>query len=87
MTTYYLIDGKRVPVPQSLTPQATTLLLRLYKTESITQREALIDHGIQSLTRRILELRDAGFNIKTERKKHPVTGQRYARYVLVGGAA
>ena len=51
-------------------------------TKSISQREALIDYSIQSLTKRISELRDMGFNIVTQFKKHPVTGQRYARYVL-----
>lgn len=51
-------------------------------TKSISQREALIDYSIQSLTKRISELRDMGFNIITQFKKHPVTGQRYARYVL-----
>ena len=50
--------------------------------KSISQREALIDYSIQSLTKRISELRDMGFNIITQFKKHPVTGQRYARYVL-----
>lgn len=50
--------------------------------KSISQREALIDYSIQSLTKRISELRDMGFNIVTQMKKHPVTGQRYARYVL-----
>lgn len=52
-------------------------------TGSISQREALIDYSIQSLTKRISELRDMGFDILTVIKKHPVTGQRYARYVLV----
>jgi len=52
-------------------------------TKSISQREALIDYSIQSLTKRISELRDMGFNIITQHKKHPVTGQRYARYVLL----
>lgn len=49
---------------------------------SISQREALIEYSIQSLTKRISELRDEGFNIVTVFKKNPVTGQRYARYML-----
>ena len=56
--------------------------LRTTKSHGISQREALIDHGIQSLTKRISELRAAGYNIRTVHKKHPITGQRYARYVL-----
>jgi biotin operon repressor len=62
--------------------QNDILLKHLRKTRSISQREALIDHGIQSLTKRISELRSLGYNIKTVHKKHPITGQRYARYVM-----
>jgi hypothetical protein len=63
--------------------QNDILLKHLKKVRSISQREALIDHGIQSLTKRISELRLMGHNIKTVHKKHPMTGQRYARYVMV----
>lgn len=58
-------------------------LLKHFRTAgSITQREAIMDYSIQSLTRRITELRDAGFNILSVWKKHPVTGQDYMRYVM-----
>lgn len=67
-----------------LTPQARTVLLHLNDTGTITQREAVMDHSVQSLTRRITELRDAGFNILGKWKYHPTTGQRYTRYSLVG---
>lgn len=62
--------------------QNETILTHLRKARSISQREALIDHGIQSLTKRISELREMGYNIVTKHKKHPITGQRYARYVM-----
>lgn len=62
--------------------QNAILIEHLKKTKSITQREALIDHGIQCLTKRIQELRAMGYNIKTVKKKHPITGQRYARYFM-----
>ena len=39
-----------------------------------------MDHFIQCLTKRIQELRDNGYRVKTTVKKHPITGQRYARY-------
>ena len=63
-----------------LTPQAHTVLNHIRNAGSITQREALMDHSIQCLTKRIQELRDCGFKVKTTVKKHPITGQRYARY-------
>lgn len=66
----------------NLTPQATTVLRHIRRAGSITQREALVDHSVQSLTRRITELRDAGIPIKRELRHHPLTGQRYARYSL-----
>lgn len=62
--------------------QNDIILYHLRHAKSISQREALIDHGIQSLTKRISELRDMGYKIKTVHKKHPITGQRYARYVM-----
>lgn len=62
--------------------QLETIANHFRTAKSISQREALIDYSIQSLTKRISELRDMGFDIITQFKKHPVTGQRYARYVL-----
>lgn len=62
--------------------QNEIILNHIRRAKSISQREALIDHGIQSLTKRISELRGMGYNIKTVHKKHPITGQRYARYSL-----
>lgn len=72
-----------VPNKNDLTPQAQKVLAFLEKTGSITQREAIIDLSVQSLTRRITELRDAGYDIEREDRNHPTTGQRYARYFLV----
>jgi hypothetical protein len=62
--------------------QTQVLLKHLRKAGSISQREAIMDHSIQSLTRRITDLRIAGFNIQADWKEHPVTGQRYMRYTL-----
>jgi biotin operon repressor len=62
--------------------QLQTILSHLKRAKSISQREAMIDYSIQSLTKRISELRDMGHNIKTIHRKHPVTGQRYARYMI-----
>lgn len=51
---------------------------------SITQREAMFDYSIQSLTKRISELRNEyGLNIQKVTKRHPVTKQSYARYYLL----
>ena len=62
--------------------QTDIILNHLKKTKSITQREALIDYSVQSLTKQISNLRKMGFNIISTFKKHPTTGQRYARYTL-----
>ena len=66
-----------------LTPQARVVLKHMARAGSITQREALVDHSVQSLTKRISEINGIGIKVTLDRKKHPVTGQRYARYSLV----
>ena len=81
------IKEERTPtvseVAKRLTPQAQQLLGYLIRTGTVTQREALLDLKIQSLTKRISELRDY-FNISSEFKVHPSTGQRYMRYTYEG---
>lgn len=62
--------------------QNEIIYFHLKRAGSISQREALVDYSVQSLTKRISELRGFGVHIITQYKKHPVTGQRYARYVL-----
>jgi hypothetical protein len=62
--------------------QLQVLEKHLMKTKSITQREAMVDYSIQSLTRCITSLRRQGMAIHTVWKKHPITGQRYCRYTL-----
>lgn len=80
---YTLVKAVVAPkAPPRLTPQAHTVLTHITKAGSITQREAIVDHSVQSLTRRITEIRDAGFDIAAEFRYHPITGQRYARYSL-----
>lgn len=63
-----------------MTTQNTLILRHLKKTGTITQREALLDYSIQCLTKRIQELRNVGYDIKTNHKIHPITKQRYAEY-------
>lgn len=62
--------------------QCQAIIDHMKRTGSITMREALLDHGVQCLTKRIQELREGGWRIVSERKNHPVTGQRYTRYRL-----
>jgi biotin operon repressor len=63
--------------------QNQTVLAHLRRAGSITQREALLDHSIQCLTKRIQELRNMGYRIVTRVRNHPLTNQRYARYELL----
>lgn len=65
-----------------LSPQAKTVYKHIKSAGSITQREALLDHSVQSLTRRITEIRKQCIPIISEFKYHPITGQRYARYSI-----
>lgn len=61
--------------------QNQILLKHLQRTGRITQREAIMDHSIQALCRRIKDLREMGHDIVTRMKKHPITGQRYGEFV------
>lgn len=72
--------------PVRLTAQAATVLAHIKRAGGITQREALMDHSIQSLTRRITELNRAGFITERTFNFHPLTSQRYARYSLKAAA-
>ncbi len=67
--------------------QAEKILEHLRKNGSITQREAYLDYGIQSFHRRLTDLKDAGYVIHGQQKRHKVTGQEYTRYFLVRDAA
>lgn len=72
-----------VNVMNDLTPQARSLFLHLNAHGSVTQREAMIDLGVQSLTKRISELRKH-FVIVSDIRIHKTTQQRYCRYFLKG---
>jgi len=65
-----------------LTPRAKQLLDYLQQTGHVSSREAMIDLDMAggTLTRRITELRDAGYTVEGEAKEHPVTRRRYTRY-------
>lgn len=62
--------------------QEDKVLNHLKNVGSITVREAILDYSIQSLTRRIATLREAGHNIVSDRRRHKITGQDYVRYSL-----
>lgn len=64
--------------------QAEKILEHLKKNGSITQREAYLDHGIQSFHRRLTDLKEAGYRIVGDLRRNKVTGQEYTRYFLAG---
>lgn len=70
------------PPRPRLTPQAQTVLNHLLRAGTITFREAVMDHSVQSLPRRIKDLREAGYTVTSKWKKHPITKQRYTEYRL-----
>jgi hypothetical protein len=74
------------PTRPRLKPQTQTLLNHLIRAGTITFREAVMDHSIQSLTKRVQELRAAGYPVTSKWKRHPITKQRYTEYALVGRA-
>ena len=67
--------------------QAETVLKHMKKNGSITAYEAVMDHQIIHLPRRICDLIEQGVQIRKEWKKNNATGKRYIRYHLVQEAA
>lgn len=65
---------------RGLSPQNTLIVNHFRRAGRITQRQALMDYSIQSLTKRIAELRVAGLDVESVTKNHPVTSQRYVEY-------
>ena len=65
-----------------LSPRAKEVLDYLQAKGTASPREALLDLDINSgsFTRRITELKDAGYRITSERKRHPISGRQYAVY-------
>lgn len=66
----------------TMTTQHNNILKHLRTANGLTVREALIEYSISSLTKRVHELRAMGYDIVSNKKHHPVTGQRYVRYTL-----
>ena len=62
--------------------QNQIIMKHLKKAGSITVREAMVEYSIQSLTKRIQELREDGHGIVSNVRFHPITGQKYVRYTL-----
>lgn len=62
--------------------QHQKIIKHLQKAGSITVREAMVEYSIQSLTKRIQELRELGYDIVSHVKYHPITRQKYTRYTL-----
>lgn len=69
---------------KKLTPLAKKVLQYLVDKGTATPREALLDLGVNSgsFTRRITEIRDAGYSVTDVTKRHPTTGQRYKEYTF-----
>jgi len=62
--------------------QNQIIMKHLKKAGSITVREAIVEYSIQSLTKRVQELRESNNPIMSHVKYHPITGQKYVRYTL-----
>ena len=60
--------------------QTEQVLNHLKITGSISNREAILDYGIASLTKVISMLRADGYVILGSWRKHPITRNNYKRY-------
>lgn len=67
--------------PEMLSPQAKLVLDHLLVSGTITNIEANAVLRVRSVSRRITEITDAGYDISRERKRDS-QGQAYVRYKL-----
>ena len=82
--TWNLINEKKEKTPfTKLSPQCRKILTHCMKQGSISPDEAITYYRIMSLPRRILDLKENGYEFNAERRRHPVSGQQYKRYFLV----
>ena len=63
--------------------QAQLIIKHLSKTGSISQREAMLEYGVASLTKAMSRLRKEGYVILDDWHKNPITENRYKRYWVV----
>ena len=68
-----------------LRTQIERLLWHMQNVGPISQREALIEYHIASLTRRIVDIEELGYKVVKTTKVKPVSGNPYTRYGLEGG--
>lgn len=68
------------------TTQHAKILHHLRTVGSISGLDMYMHYRIASPTKRISELREQGYNISKQWKKHKATGQRYVRYFLLSEA-
>jgi len=64
--------------------QNDTLLNHLGKGKTLTRLEAMFDFGIQNITARVTDLRNAGIDVKMKEKRDP-NNRRYAQYYITAG--
>lgn len=65
-------------------PQLRKIVNHCAVNDHITGDAAITYYRIMALPRRIADLKARGFKVVTERRSHPVTGQRYMRYRITG---
>jgi hypothetical protein len=62
--------------------QAQSIIRHLSKTGSISQREAMLEYGVASLTKAISRLRK-NYTILDDWHRNPITEHRYKRYWVI----
>jgi hypothetical protein len=64
---------------------AELILSHIRAAGSLSIREAMDEYSMSggSVTGTITKLRDLGYDIRTEMRRNPISGRRYARYTMV----
>lgn len=78
------MTSKKNTLTKTVSPTEAKVLTHLMKVGEITGRDALFNMSIpnNTLAKSIFNLRMNGFKIATDHRRNPITGQRYAAYVM-----
>lgn len=77
-----IVEKEERPMKRGMT-QGDKILFLLRKGLHVTKMDLMVHHKIATPTARITELRDKGYDIRTNWKTCPIDGSKYVTYYLV----
>ena len=76
-----LVDKEEKPLKRRMS-QADTILFLLRKGKALTAKNLIVNYKIAAPWRRMSDLRERGYDVRTRWKTCPVDGSQYVEYYL-----